>query len=176
MISVDEHLARVLSVVQPLAPLELGLLDAHGCVLDEDVSAPLPLPGFDNSAMDGYAVRSADVSAAAPGTPVVLDVTGDVAAGDTTRHVLAPGTAMRIMTGAPLPEGADAVVPVERRDPTAERDVEIGLVGSLPDVREALADLVEDLDRGRAVGAGQDHGELLAAVPTDHVGASQPLA
>ena len=59
MITVDEHLARVLGLVEPLAPLELGLLDAHGCVLDEDVVAPEPLPGFDNSAMDGYAVRTA---------------------------------------------------------------------------------------------------------------------
>ena len=62
MRTVDEHLAEVLSVVQPLAPLELSLLDAHGCVLAEDVTATAPLPGFDNSSMDGYAVRAADVT------------------------------------------------------------------------------------------------------------------
>ncbi len=113
MISVDEHLARVLSVVKPLAPLDLGLLDAQGCVLDEDVVAPLPLPQFDNSAMDGYAVRTEDL--AGP-MPVVLPVIGDIAAGPASALRVQPGLCARIMTGAALPEGADAVVPLELTD------------------------------------------------------------
>jgi molybdopterin molybdotransferase len=111
-ISVDEHLARILSVVQPLSPLDLGLLDAHGCILDEDVTAPLPLPGFDNSSMDGYAVRTADLAE----LPVTLPVVGDIAAGPASSLTVQPGLCVRIMTGAQLPEGADAVVPVELTD------------------------------------------------------------
>ena len=110
--SVDEHLAEVLDVVRPLAPLELGLLDAHGCVLAEGVVAPGPLPGFDNSAMDGYAVRAADVRE--PGT--VLPVVGDVAAGPASPLTVQQGLCVRIMTGAALPAGADTVVPVEDTD------------------------------------------------------------
>lgn len=113
MISVDEHLARILSVVKPLAPLDLGLLDAQGCVLDEDVVAPLPLPQFDNSSMDGYAVHSADLTG---GLPVVLPVLGDVAAGPASALRVQPGLCVRIMTGAALPDGADAVVPLEMTD------------------------------------------------------------
>ncbi|HTL23823.1 MAG TPA: molybdopterin molybdenumtransferase, partial [Mycobacteriales bacterium] len=112
MRSFDEHLAEVLQVVQPLAPLEVGLLDAHGCVLAEDVVAPGPLPGFDNSAMDGYAVRTADVQH----VPCVLPVVGDVAAGPASPLSVQPGLSVRIMTGAMLPPGADAVVPVEHTD------------------------------------------------------------
>lgn len=121
MRTVEEHRATVLALVTALPSETVPLADALGRVLASDVVAAVDLPGFDNSAMDGYAVRSADVSAAAPGSPVVLDVTGDIAAGDTTRHVLMPGAAMRIMTGAPLPEGADAVVPVERSDAGVDR-------------------------------------------------------
>lgn len=116
MISVAEHLDSVLSVVQPLSPIELGLMDAHGCVLTEDVVAPAPLPGFDNSAMDGYAVRLDDVAAATETTPVVLPVTGDVAAGPASPLRVQPGVCVRIMTGAMVPAGADAVVPVEWTD------------------------------------------------------------
>jgi len=113
VISVDEHLARILSIVSPLSALDLGLLDAQGCYLDEDVVAPAPLPGFDNSAMDGYAVRAADL---AGGLPVVLPVVGDVAAGPASPLRVQPGLCVRIMTGASLPVGADAVVPLEMTD------------------------------------------------------------
>jgi molybdopterin molybdotransferase len=112
MRSVDEHLADVLSVVRPLAALEVGLLDAHGCVLAEDVVAPQPLPGFDNSAMDGYAVRAADLV----DVPAVLPVVGDVPAGPASQLRVQPGLCVRIMTGALMPDGADAVVPVEWTD------------------------------------------------------------
>ena len=116
MISVAEHLGRILDVVQPLSPLALGLLDAHGCVLTEDVVAPAPLPGFDNSAVDGYAVRLADVASATEDAPVVLPVTGDVAAGPASPLRVSGGSCVRIMTGAMVPSGADSVIPVEWTD------------------------------------------------------------
>ncbi|MBX6166999.1 MAG: molybdopterin molybdenumtransferase MoeA, partial [Thermobispora bispora] len=109
MKSVDRHLADILAAVRPLAPLEIDLDHALGTVLAEDVTAPVPLPPFDNSAMDGYAVRAEDVASA----PVTLPVVDDIAAGDGGVHAIGPGHAARIMTGAPLPAGADAVVPVE---------------------------------------------------------------
>ncbi len=114
--SVDSYLDEVLSAVRPLPPRELRLDEASGAVLAEDVTAAWALPPFDNSAMDGYAVLAADVAAATPERPVRLPVRGEVPAGDTRPHHLEPGTCLRIMTGAPLPSGADAVVPVELTD------------------------------------------------------------
>ncbi|MEV7509284.1 gephyrin-like molybdotransferase Glp [Streptomyces sp. NPDC090085] len=114
--SVDEHLADVLAAVRPLEPIELQLLDAQGCVLVEDVTVPVALPPFDNSSMDGYAVRTADVQGASEEFPAVLTVVGDVAAGSGELPTVGPGQAARIMTGAPLPPGAEAVVPVEWTD------------------------------------------------------------
>lgn len=116
LVGVAQHVADCLAVASPVAPLPLPLMDALGCVLAEDVVARVSLPGFDNSAMDGYAVVSEDVAAASPGSPVTLPVVGDVFAGPGRAGALARGTAMRIMTGATVPEGADAVVPVEDTD------------------------------------------------------------
>ncbi|GAA3112690.1 hypothetical protein GCM10020001_034490 [Nonomuraea salmonea] len=93
-------------------PLELELEQALGTTLAEDISSPVPLPPFDNSAMDGYAVRAEDVA----GAPVTLPVIDDVAAGSLELRAVGPGHSVRIMTGAPLPAGADAVVPVEWTD------------------------------------------------------------
>ncbi|MDH6627920.1 molybdopterin molybdotransferase [Streptomyces sp. LBL] len=114
--SVDEHLEDILATVRPLEPIELQLLDAQGCVLVEDVTVPVSLPPFDNSSMDGYAVRVADVAGASEEYPAVLDVVGDVAAGQAGLLHVGPGQAARIMTGAPLPPGAETVVPVEWTD------------------------------------------------------------
>ncbi|MGW3359528.1 molybdotransferase-like divisome protein Glp [Streptomyces bungoensis] len=114
--SVDEHLEDVLTTVRPLEPIELHLLDAQGCVLVDDVTVPVALPPFDNSSMDGYAVRVADVAGASEEFPAVLEVVGDVAAGAGDLLRVGPGQAARIMTGAPLPPGAEAVVPVEWTD------------------------------------------------------------
>ncbi|WP_225838155.1 gephyrin-like molybdotransferase Glp [Streptomyces sp. NK08204] len=114
--SVDEHLEDILSTVRPLDPIELQLLDAQGCVLVDDVTVPVSLPPFDNSSMDGYAVRVADVAGAGEEFPAVLEVVGDVAAGAADLVRVGPGQAARIMTGAPLPPGAEAVVPVEWTD------------------------------------------------------------
>jgi molybdopterin molybdotransferase len=114
--TVEQHLEEILEVVSPLSELDLSLLDAHGCVLAEDVTSSHPLPPFDNSAMDGYAVRRADVAGASEESPTMLPVVGDVAAGSATPYTVQPGLCVRIMTGAPLPPGADAVVPVEWTD------------------------------------------------------------
>lgn len=116
MRSVEEHRALVLDGVEPLPAVSTPLLDAVEQVLAEDVVAPWPLPSFDNSSMDGYAVRAADVASAGESTPVTLRVLGDAAAGSGAGASVEPGTAVRIMTGAPMPPGADAVVPVEASD------------------------------------------------------------
>ncbi|GGZ00603.1 molybdopterin molybdenumtransferase MoeA [Streptomyces nitrosporeus] len=115
----DEHLDDILAAVRPLEPIELQLPEAQGCVLVEDVMVAVSLPPFDNSSMDGYAVRVSDVEGASEEFPAVLTVVGDVAAGAdglADGRSVAPGEAARIMTGAPLPAGAEAVVPVEWTD------------------------------------------------------------
>ncbi|MCX4823729.1 molybdopterin molybdotransferase MoeA [Streptomyces sp. NBC_01142] len=114
--SVDDHLEDILGTIRPLDPIELQLPDAQGCVLVEDVTVAVALPPFDNSSMDGYAVRTADVAGATEEFPAVLTVIGDVAAGSGGLPTVGPGQAARIMTGAPLPPGAEAVVPVEWTD------------------------------------------------------------
>ncbi|BFV57668.1 molybdopterin molybdotransferase MoeA [Kitasatospora sp. CMC57] len=114
--SVDEHLADVLSDVVPLPAIELQLLDAQGCRLAEDVSSEVDLPPFDNSSMDGYAVRTADTAGATGQYPSVLTVVGDIAAGAGELPKVGPGQTARIMTGAPVPPGAEAVAPVEWTD------------------------------------------------------------
>lgn len=113
MISVDEALEYVLKHFEPLEPEEVEILDALDRVLAEDVYSDVDIPPFDNSAMDGYAVRAADTAGTSPEAAVTLRVIGDLAAGYTTDLAVEPGTAIRIMTGAPLPAGADAVVRFE---------------------------------------------------------------
>jgi molybdopterin molybdotransferase len=115
-ITVDEHVERILESLVPLEPYDQPLLDAMGLPVCEDIAAGMDLPAFDNSAMDGYAVSYADVATASEANPVHLPVVGEMAAGQTTLFALSPGTAVRIMTGAPVPQGADAVVPVEWTD------------------------------------------------------------
>ncbi len=114
--SVDEHAERILATITPLPPYEQPLLECVGLPVCETVTSPMDLPGFDNSAMDGYAVRFDDVATASQDHPVHLPVVGEMAAGQTRVFALSPGTSIRIMTGAPVPQGADAVVPVEWTD------------------------------------------------------------
>ena len=116
MLSVESYRDEILAGIQPLQPIELPLIEALGCVLAQDVRAPWPLPSFDNSSMDGYAVRATDVAAATAEEPVRLRVVDDVPAGYRASEEVTEGTAIRIMTGAPMPAGADAVVPVEVTD------------------------------------------------------------
>jgi molybdopterin molybdotransferase len=111
-----EALRTILRGVHPLAAEERPLLDALGSVLAEDVAAPLDLPPWDNSAMDGFAVRAQDVRGASAESPRVLRVVDDVAAGHFPTRPVGPGEAIRIMTGAPVPEGADGVIRVEHTD------------------------------------------------------------
>ena len=139
MISVDEALARILSHVRPLEPERVPILDAQGRVLSEEIVSDSDIPPFDNSAMDGYAVRSADVARAIPSSPITLTVLGSVAAGYVPDSRVEPGTAIRIMTGAPLPEGADAVVPYEdTSDFDRAKDERLATPAGKIDVRGAV--------------------------------------
>ena len=119
-ISVEAHQSAILQAITPLAAVSVGLASAEGCVLAEDVTAAVSLPSFDNSGMDGYAIQAADTDLSSERTAVTLPVTAEIAAGDTATYRLRPGTAIKIMTGARLPAGADAVVPVEWTNGGAE--------------------------------------------------------
>jgi molybdopterin molybdotransferase len=114
LIDVEEALAEILRHVKPLEPEDVPILDALNRVLAEPIVSDIEIPPFDNSAMDGYAVRAADVAGVTAEMPVRLVVSGSVAAGYVAGVSVEPGTAIRIMTGAPLPTGADAVVPIEQ--------------------------------------------------------------
>lgn len=113
MTTCNDALRLVLDSVAPLPPRPTPLFDALGLVLAGRVVSPETVPPFTNSAMDGFAVRAGDCAGASAGSPVLLEVLEDVPAGSVARGAVRPGTAIRIMTGAPLPEGADSVVPVE---------------------------------------------------------------
>ena len=145
--SVDQHLTDILAGIAPVAPLDLQLLDAHGCILAETVTADVDLPPFDNASHDGYAVRYADVSAASPTAPVQLPVVGDVAAGSQATYTVQPGLCVRIMTGAPVPVGADAVVPLEWTD----RGLAAVTITQAPEVGAHIRRSGEDVHRGDAV-------------------------
>jgi molybdopterin molybdotransferase len=115
LVDVSDHQRRVAELIAPTGSEPVPAADAPGRVLAEPVVAAEQLPAFDNSAMDGYAVRAEDVAGASADSPATLPVAGDIPAGAAVAR-LEPGTALRIMTGAPLPEGADAVVEVEATD------------------------------------------------------------
>jgi molybdopterin molybdotransferase len=114
--TVDEHVERIVGALEPLEPYDQPLLESLHLPVCEEIVAPMDLPSFDNSAMDGYAVYHEDVASASPQSPVHLPVVGEMAAGQTTMFALSPGASVRIMTGAPVPQGADAIVPVEWTD------------------------------------------------------------
>ena len=116
LVSVEEHRDRILGAIEPLPAFDQPLMEAFGLAAAEDVHATVALPGFDNSAMDGYAVAHADVASASDESPVHLPVVGEIGAGQSSVLGLSPGTAAKIMTGAPVPAGADSVVPYEWTD------------------------------------------------------------
>ena len=165
----------MLAAIRPVDPVWVPLAHADGSVLAEDVTSTTPLPSFDNSAMDGYAVRAADLAGAGAGTPVTLPVRGEIAAGDTGDYRVEAGSCLQIMTGARLPEGADAVVPVEWTDGGTASVA----IRQAPEPGNAVRyrgdDVAEGtvlLSQGTLVGAVQmallaasGHGEVLARTP-----------
>lgn len=114
--SVSEHQERTLAGIQPLPPVEVPLPDALGRTLAADLTAVVDVPGFDNSAMDGYALRAADAASATSQMPVALQVVADLPAGSAQDPTIGPGEAARIMTGSAVPSDADCIVPVEDTD------------------------------------------------------------
>jgi molybdopterin molybdotransferase len=129
MLSVEEALERILSYFSVLDVQQAPLLDAMGQVLAEDIVAKFDIPSLANSAMDGYAVRSGDIAGASGESPVALDVIGGVAAGELPDVPVGEGTAIRIMTGAPVPDGADAVVAFEDTDELDRRGGDESVIG-----------------------------------------------
>ncbi|MEY2974743.1 MAG: molybdopterin biosynthesis protein MoeA [Actinomycetota bacterium] len=141
MIPLPQAQSFVLDRCVPLAPVEVDLADAAGLVLAAPVHVLEPVPPFDNTAVDGYAVRSLDVASAAV-EPVVLEVVGELAAGAHTDRVLGPGETIRIMTGAPIPSGADAVVMVEDSERVGDDRVRLSAsVGAGSSIRPAGDDV-----------------------------------
>jgi len=147
MLSVGEALARVLAVFGPLPPERVPVLETLGRVLAEDVYADMDIPPLTNTAMDGFAVQAADTAGASPEQPVRLRIVYDLAAGYTTDVAVTPGTAIRIMTGAPVPPGADAVVRFE----DTERDGEwVNVFKGVP-VGKNVRQAGEDVKRGQLI-------------------------
>ncbi|MGV8965845.1 MAG: gephyrin-like molybdotransferase Glp [Cellulomonas sp.] len=146
MKSVERHLTDLLAGVSPLDPVKVDFLDAVGAALAHDVVSRVDLPVFDNSAMDGYAVHRADLAGATEHRPVVLAVVGDVGAGSVA-PTATPGTVVRVMTGAPVPVGADAVVPVEWTDAGTERVA----ITRQPELGANIRPRAEDVSRGATV-------------------------
>jgi molybdopterin molybdotransferase len=144
MLSVEDALDQVLGAFRPLEPERVPILQTLGRVLAEDVYADVNIPPHANSAMDGYAVIAADVAGAGPGSPVRLRVIENLAAGYVAECEVAPGTAIRIMTGAPIPQGADAVIRFER---TEQRDEWVDLYYA-PPVGNNIRYAGEDVHRG----------------------------
>jgi molybdopterin molybdotransferase len=158
MLTVPEASARILEHIAPLAIERVPLLDALGMVLAEPVRAPMTLPAWDNSAMDGYAVRGADIDAASADHPVSLRVLETVAAGRFATQPVGDGEAIRIMTGAPIPDGADTVVRVEDTDGGTVRVLVTNARDARRNVRPRGEDFCEGdslLDRGAPLGAAQ---------------------
>lgn len=147
MLSVVEASAKIIAEIEPLASERVDLRDALGRVLAQDIVAPLTLPPWDNSAMDGYAVHAEDIDLASTDTPVILPVLATIAAGHFAPAPLRRGSAMRIMTGAPLPAGADTVVRVEDTDAGLEHVT----IRSARDARRNLRFSGEDFRTGETV-------------------------
>ena len=147
MLTVAEASARILEHIEPLPAERVALLDAPGRVLAEPIVAPLTLPPWTNSAMDGYAVRGEDIANASGDNPVRLPVLETVAAGGFASRPLGPAEAIRIMTGAPLPHGADTVVRVEDTD----GGTEVVAIRDARDTRRNIRPRGEDLREGDTV-------------------------
>jgi len=144
LIAVEELLDRILSTVRPLNHFPQPLLEAVGLPVCEDVVSSVALPVFDNSGMDGYAVCHADVASASTESPVHLPVVGEIGAGQANLLAMSPGTAVKIMTGAPVPSGSDAVVPYEWTD----RGVAKVVISRAPEPGQHIRRAGEDVEEG----------------------------
>ncbi|MGB3187674.1 MAG: gephyrin-like molybdotransferase Glp [Ornithinimicrobium sp.] len=176
MISVAEHLESILSQVERNADVVLPLDRAVGLVTTRDIVSAVDLPRFDNSAMDGYAVRAAEVEDASAENPLTITVNGDIPAGDTGQHAHVAGRAWRIMTGAPMPEGADAVVPVEDTDDRPRETMIYKAPKKDAHIRRAGGDLrAGDLvvEAGTAIGPAQV--AAIASAGVGHVHVTAPV-
>ncbi|MBD8870693.1 molybdotransferase-like divisome protein Glp [Nocardioides donggukensis] len=165
LVSVSDHLARILDAIEPLPVYEQALIETLGLTAAEDVAAPMPLPAFDNSAMDGYAVDAQDVATASEDQPIHLPVVGEIGAGQARLLAMSPGTAVKIMTGAPVPQGCTAVVPYEWTD----RGVAQVRITQAPKPGQHIRRAGEDVQTGDLVVSegtviGPRHLGLLAAV------------
>jgi molybdopterin molybdotransferase len=157
-LSVPDYQARIAALVPAVPVVPRPLAECGGRVLGEDLVSAVALPPFDNSAMDGYAVRAADVAGARPDAAVALPVAEDIPAGRTDVVALAPGTAHRIMTGAPLPPGADAIVKVEDTDGGVTRVAVRATAAAGTHIRRAGEDVAKGatvLRAGTVLGSAQ---------------------
>ncbi len=155
MISVEDARARILGFFSRLEPSPVPALDALGQVVAEDVTATFDIPPLDNTAMDGYAVRAADTSGATEESPRRLDVVADLAAGYVLDTAVGEGEAVRIMTGAPIPPGADAIVPFEETDEPLRAPGEAPTRGDVVAVFKAAAVSANVRFQAEDISAGQ---------------------
>ncbi len=155
MLSVEQALERILALVSELPAQRVPLLEADGLTLAEDIRSPFDIPALANSAMDGYAVRAADVASASQESPVTLTIVGQVQAGQLPDAEVAEGTAVRIMTGAPTPPGADAIVPYEFTDEVERRSTGLATgfiaINHAPGVGDHIRPAGEDARQGELV-------------------------
>lgn len=147
MITVDEALDKILSRIEPLGFEKVSILEALGRVIAEDIYANRDIPPFDNSGMDGYAVRSEDIQNASSSRPVRLEVIEDLPAGFISKKRLEQGKAIRIMTGAPIPKGADTIVPVEE---TNQEEKFVSILETVP-LGGYIRKAGEDVRKGECV-------------------------
>ena len=152
MISVEEALNKILFHIQPLGFEKVSLLESLGRVVGEDVNARGNIPPLDNSGMDGYAVKARDVEKASKDFPARLEVIEDLPAGFISQKTLRQGQAIRIMTGAPIPKGADTVVPVEE----TQEDGSFVLIFNAVSLGEFIRKAGEDVKQGdRVISKGE---------------------
>jgi molybdopterin molybdotransferase len=152
MVTVEEALDKILSRIKPLGFEKVSILEALGRVMAEDIYAHRDIPPLDNSGMDGYAVRAEDIGHASPNHPVRLEVIEDLPAGSIPKKRVEKGRAVRIMTGAPIPKGADTVVPIED---TEKENEFVSVLNAIP-AGENIRKAGEDVKEGERVISGGD--------------------
>ena len=155
LLPVSEARERILAAFQKLDPIHVPLKEAVGRILAEEISAATDQPPFDNSSMDGFAVRAADLTSAGSATPISLPVVDDIPAGTMPTRQLQSGEAARIMTGAPLPPGADCVVPVEETDFNSRAEgttlPKIVQIYKAPKIGANIRHRGDDIQRGQSI-------------------------